>query len=167
MPAEPIAEQVAGLDPHIAAKIEQPIIITGPIEGVHFDIAQGEFVCLLGPSGCGKSTLLNAVAGFSLPSSGTISVEGRAVTAPGPDRGMVFQEYALFPWMTVEQNIACVLECLHKLFIENNNIKKKTTFAVAAMTARLTAGCAIEPRRRMTKTHSRHLFLGRNTWDTA
>jgi NitT/TauT family transport system ATP-binding protein len=75
------------------------------LEAIDLDIGRGEFVCLLGPSGCGKSTLLNAIAGFSLPTSGTIEVEGKRITAPGPDRGMVFQEYALFPWMTVEQNV--------------------------------------------------------------
>ena len=75
------------------------------LQDINLEVNRGEFVCLLGPSGCGKSTLLNAVAGFSLPSSGSITVEGALITAPGPDRGMVFQEYALFPWMTVEQNI--------------------------------------------------------------
>ena len=76
------------------------------LKDINLEIKQGEFVCLLGPSGCGKSTLLNAVAGFALPSSGEITVEGKLITGPGPDRGMVFQEYALFPWMTVAQNIA-------------------------------------------------------------
>ncbi len=80
------------------------------LQAIHLEIARGELVCLLGPSGCGKSTLLNAVAGFSLPSLGTITVEGQPITEPGPDRGMVFQEYALFPWMTVEQNIAFGLQ---------------------------------------------------------
>ena len=80
------------------------------LRDINLEIAKGEFVCLLGPSGCGKSTLLNAVAGFSLPSSGTISVDGQPIAQPGPDRGMVFQEYALFPWMTVAQNIAFGLE---------------------------------------------------------
>jgi NitT/TauT family transport system ATP-binding protein len=80
------------------------------LRGINLEIAKGEFVCLLGPSGCGKSTLLNAVAGFSPPSSGTIRVEDRVITTPGPDRGMVFQEYALFPWMTVAQNIAFGME---------------------------------------------------------
>ena len=80
------------------------------LQDINLDIQRGEFICLLGPSGCGKSTLLNAVAGFALPSSGTISVDGKVVTAPGPDRGVVFQEYALFPWMTVEKNIAFGLE---------------------------------------------------------
>jgi NitT/TauT family transport system ATP-binding protein len=80
------------------------------LKDIHLDIPQGQFVCLLGPSGCGKSTLLNAIAGFSLPSSGTITADGKLVTGPGPERGMVFQEYALFPWMTVEKNIAFGLE---------------------------------------------------------
>ena len=84
------------------------------LKDIRLDIKAGEFVCLLGPSGCGKSTLLNAVAGFALPSSGEIHVSGKLVSAPGPDRGMVFQEYALFPWMTVAENIAFGLEVQKK-----------------------------------------------------
>ncbi len=80
------------------------------LKDINLDIPQGQFVCLLGPSGCGKSTLLNAAAGFSMPTSGSISADGKLVTGPGPDRGMVFQEYALFPWMTVEENIRFGLE---------------------------------------------------------
>ena len=80
------------------------------LKDINLQIPQGQFVCLLGPSGCGKSTLLNAIAGFSLPSSGEITADGQLITGPGPDRGMVFQEYALFPWMTVEKNIAFGLE---------------------------------------------------------
>ena len=80
------------------------------LRDITVDIPNGQFACLLGPSGCGKSTLLNAVAGFSLPTSGSVEVDGRPVEGPGPDRGMVFQEYALFPWMTVEQNVAFGLE---------------------------------------------------------
>lgn len=80
------------------------------LRDINLQIPQGQFVCLLGPSGCGKSTLLNAIAGFSLPSSGEITADGRLITGPGPERGMVFQEYALFPWMTVEKNIAFGLE---------------------------------------------------------
>jgi NitT/TauT family transport system ATP-binding protein len=85
----------------------------GPVvalDNITLDIRQGEFVCLLGPSGCGKSTLLNAIAGFVTPTSGRILAHGEPVRHPGPQRGMVFQEYALFPWMTVEQNIAFGLE---------------------------------------------------------
>ena len=80
------------------------------LDGIDLEVQRGELVCLLGPSGCGKSTLLNAVAGFALPSRGRIVANGRIVTAPGPDRGMVFQEYALFPWMTVRANVAFGLE---------------------------------------------------------
>jgi NitT/TauT family transport system ATP-binding protein len=80
------------------------------LAGIDLDVAEGEFVCLLGPSGCGKSTLLNMVGGFDQPTAGTVSAMGKPVTGPGPDRAMVFQEYALFPWMTVERNIAFGLE---------------------------------------------------------
>ena len=75
------------------------------LQDVTATVPEGQFLCLLGPSGCGKSTLLNAIAGFTPLTSGAITIGGRRVTEPGPDRGMVFQEYALFPWMSVEDNI--------------------------------------------------------------
>jgi NitT/TauT family transport system ATP-binding protein len=79
---------------------------TEALRGASLTIARGEFVCLLGASGCGKSTLLRIAAGFEAATSGTVVVGNREVTGPGPDRGMVFQDYGLFPWMTVRRNIA-------------------------------------------------------------
>jgi NitT/TauT family transport system ATP-binding protein len=76
------------------------------VEQTSLEVKPGEFVCLLGPSGCGKSTLLNSVAGYVQPSEGTVTLDGVKIEKPGPDRGMVFQQYSLFPWMTVRQNIA-------------------------------------------------------------
>ena len=72
---------------------------------VSFSVAEGEFCCVVGPSGCGKTTLLRAIAGLDDPDGGSILVGGDPVTGPGLDRGMVFQEYALFPWRTVRGNI--------------------------------------------------------------
>lgn len=76
------------------------------VEKTTLDIPPGQFVCILGPSGCGKSTLLNSVAGYVTPSSGRVLVDDQLVVKPSPDRGMVFQQYSLFPWKTVRQNIA-------------------------------------------------------------
>ena len=75
------------------------------LEAINLAIGEGEFVALLGPSGCGKSTLLNLLAGFENTSEGTLLFDGKSVTRPGPDRGVVFQEAALFPWLTVWQNV--------------------------------------------------------------
>ncbi len=76
------------------------------LENVSFDISKGALVCLLGPSGCGKTTLLKLIAGFMKPSAGDIRVGGQTVTGPGPERCVIFQEDALFPWLTVRENIA-------------------------------------------------------------
>ena len=76
------------------------------LSGLNFDVAKGELVCLLGPSGCGKTTLLKIIAGFIAPSSGRVLVNGQTVVKPGADRCVVFQEDALFPWLTAAENIA-------------------------------------------------------------
>jgi NitT/TauT family transport system ATP-binding protein len=75
------------------------------VSGVSLDVKPGDFVSVIGPSGCGKSTLLNLVAGFLKPTRGQVLLDGQAVGAPGADRGVVFQQYSLFPWMTVRRNV--------------------------------------------------------------
>ncbi len=78
---------------------------TRALEPTDLDVAANDFVTILGPSGCGKSTLLRIVAGLDRPTAGEVLLDGRPVTGPGPDRGMVFQSYTLFPWLTVAENI--------------------------------------------------------------
>lgn len=75
------------------------------LNGVSLDIKENEFICVVGPSGCGKSTLLNIIAGLLEPTEGHVYVDGQEVSGPGPERGVVFQQYALFPWLTVEENV--------------------------------------------------------------
>ena len=96
MPAEPIL-RVERLGKRYGA--------VEALRGADLLVEQGEFICLLGASGCGKSTLLRVIAGFEPASEGRVVVAGRPVTGPGPDRGMVFQDYGLFPWLSVRDNI--------------------------------------------------------------
>ena len=83
---------------------------TEALKKVAFDVGNGEFVCLLGPSGCGKTTLLRIIAGLETLTSGEITLNGIPITGPDPKRGMVFQQYSLFPWRTVMDNITFGLE---------------------------------------------------------
>lgn len=83
------------------------------LDTVSLEVKAGEFLSIVGPSGCGKSTLLYIVGGFVAPTSGTVQADGRVVTRPGVDRGVVFQEYALFPWLSVAENIAYPLKRLN------------------------------------------------------
>lgn len=80
------------------------------LNGVNLDIYENEFICVVGPSGCGKSTLLNIIAGLTDATSGTVYCNGKAVSGTGTDRGVVFQQYALFPWLTVKKNVMFALE---------------------------------------------------------
>ena len=75
------------------------------LRDVSLTVGAGEFVCLIGPSGCGKSTLIHLLAGFLTPTSGDVRFRARPLAGPGPERGVVFQEYALFAWMTARQNV--------------------------------------------------------------
>jgi NitT/TauT family transport system ATP-binding protein len=92
------------------------------LHDISFTINDGEFVCVIGPSGCGKTTLLNLIAGLEQPSAGEILLDGEAARKPGPDRGVMFQESALFPWLTVMDNICFGLKLAGKSKSEQEEI---------------------------------------------
>jgi ABC-type nitrate/sulfonate/bicarbonate transport system ATPase subunit len=95
------------------------------LEPMDFAVGAGEFLAIVGPSGCGKSTLLNIVAGFEQPSAGQAVLDGREITAPGPERGVVFQQGALFTWMSVLENVAFGPRALGKSRIEARQIAQR------------------------------------------
>jgi NitT/TauT family transport system ATP-binding protein len=82
-------------------------------EDLTFDVGRGEFACLIGPSGCGKSSTLSVLAGLERPTTGTVLVDGEPVSGPGPDRALLFQEPALFPWLSVRANVDLALRLAH------------------------------------------------------
>lgn len=96
-----------GLINKISGKTSRDFVAT---QDINLEIEPNTFVSIIGPSGCGKSTLLNMIAGLSSISGGEILLNGQPITGPGPDRGMVFQNYALMPWMTVEENLRFAIE---------------------------------------------------------
>ncbi len=97
------------------------------IADINLDIEPNTFVSIIGPSGCGKSTLLNILAGLSRPSTGVITINGEPIQGPGPDRGVVFQNYALMPWMTVAENLLFAIETVspHLSLAEQKNIAQQ------------------------------------------
>jgi NitT/TauT family transport system ATP-binding protein len=113
-------QQAPEVAAHLASIRQRPVVMTvgsvgrvfesaqGPVTALHnieFDVHRREFISVIGPSGCGKSTLIRIVSGLESCSSGAVLIDGKPVTGPGPDRGMVFQAYTLFPWLTVKQNV--------------------------------------------------------------
>ena len=87
------------------AAVERRFDRTLALQATDLDVAENDFVTILGPSGCGKSTLLRIVAGLDRPTGGDVRLDGRRIDGPGADRGMVFQSYTLFPWLTVLDNV--------------------------------------------------------------
>ncbi|MEH2566031.1 ABC transporter ATP-binding protein [Bradyrhizobium sp. AZCC 2289] len=98
---------------------------TSALVDINLQIEEGEFVCLLGPSGCGKSTLLKIIAGLIPATSGRITINGKPVNGPGPERAVVFQDYALFPWMTVRDNVEFGLEARKLPVAERREVSKR------------------------------------------
>ena len=109
------------------------------LDDINISIEEGEFVSIIGPSGCGKTTVLNLLAGFEKPTKGTVLYNGKEITGPSPERGVVFQEYSLFPWMDVQKNIELALEC--------NNVpeKQRSDLALDAL-KKVGMGCSADSR---------------------
>ncbi|MET4275703.1 MULTISPECIES: ABC transporter ATP-binding protein [unclassified Bradyrhizobium] len=91
---------------NVSLSFETPRGRLNVVEDVSYDINDGDFIAVIGPSGCGKTTMMSMLAGFQRPTTGNVLFDGRPVAGPGPERGVIFQEYGVFPWLTVKQNIA-------------------------------------------------------------
>lgn len=110
----PVILEVKGLQ----KEFESPQGNVVALKDIHFKTYKREFVCVIGPSGCGKSTLIRILAGLENKTAGKVLLDGREVSLPGPDRGMVFQGYTLFPWLTVKKNVMFGLELSGKSKME-------------------------------------------------
>src|SRR4051812_8097513 len=113
------------------------------LQGVNLSIERGEFVAIVGYSGSGKTTLISLIAGLIQPDAGTVKLNGLEITAPGPDRGVVFQNYSLLPWLTVTENIAIAVD---QVFPNYSAAKKKEHIAKYIAMVNLTAAADKLPR---------------------
>jgi len=95
---------LARLD-HVSLVFDTPNGSLRVLDDVSYEICEGEFVAVIGPSGCGKTTMMNMLAGFQKPTSGAVTFEDKPISGPGPERGVIFQDYGVFPWLTVRDNI--------------------------------------------------------------
>ncbi|MDI4232584.1 ABC transporter ATP-binding protein [Bradyrhizobium sp. Arg237L] len=95
---------------HVSLAFDTPKGRLSVVDDVTYDIHEGDFIAVIGPSGCGKTTMMSMLAGFQKPTTGRVLFEGEPVRGPGPERGVIFQEYGVFPWLTVKQNIAFGLQ---------------------------------------------------------
>jgi len=91
---------------HVSLSFDTPKGKLDVVEDVNYGISDGDFIAVIGPSGCGKTTMMSMLAGFQKPTTGKVLFDGAPVKGPGPERGVIFQEYGVFPWLTVKQNIA-------------------------------------------------------------
>ncbi len=98
------------------------------LKDVNLEIKENEFICVVGPSGCGKTTLLNIIAGLENVTSGEVTMHDEPIVGPGPERGVIFQQYALFPWRTVKDNIMYGLKFLKKKVVENG-VEKHVSYS--------------------------------------
>jgi len=109
---------------HVSLTFDTPKGKLRVVDDVTYDINDGDFIAVIGPSGCGKTTMMSMLAGFQKPTTGKVLFDGAPVNGPGPERGVIFQEYGVFPWLTVKQNIAfgLQLKANHVALSERNQI---------------------------------------------